>query len=493
MTVTTDAALSREPHLDRLHERSGRLGRNLADAYREQIDAALADRGALGRHVEANLDEALLAETTERIERSGVQYLYYMLPTLGSRTVAKMVPAKHLVRNLEKGISFHRTALSDLQLDLRGELIGGGVEAKEFVGVPQPETFQQLPWDREVGRIFCAAYEPDHLPEVGGRPLATDSRAHMRRAHRLFRDTFGLSMRSGTEPEMVWAGESIAPKLVPGHSPAYQVENLEVMRPIFKRLEEYATALGFDMIEGDYEDKGQIELNWMFDEIERSCDRLVTYRQICSQVAREFGVEASFMPKPYPGSMGNGCHHNISLWDEEDRNVFMVDGVRELHVSQIARWAIGGVLAHAPGMMLVMASTVNSYKRFWDPGQFAPARANWGLDDRSAMVRISANGRAEVRVPDAAVNPYLSHALLVAAMADGIGNRIEPPEPGSGAQALPLSLGEAIEAFRADRGLLATLPGQLSEVYLRMKSDEWARFCGAVTEWEFEQYWQAIP
>ena len=483
----------REPHVEHLRSRTIDSGRSLTDVYHDAVDAALTDNGALDRHRTANLADDTVAELTERIERAGVKYLYYMLPTLGSRTVAKMVPAKHVVRNLEKGISFHRTALSDLQSDIHGNLIGGGIEAKEFVGLPQPETFQQLPWDGEVGRIFCAAYEPDHLTTVGGRPNALDSRANMHRTHQLLKDVFGLTMKSGTEPEMVWSGSSIEPKLVPGHSPAYQVENLEVMRPIYKRLEEYATALDFDMIEGDYEDKGQIELNWMFDDIERTADRLVTYRQICSQVAREFGVQASFMPKPYLGSMGNGCHHNISLWDDEGTNAFVTPGVTELHMSQLGRWAIGGILEHAAGMMLVMASTVNSYKRFWDPGQFAPARANWGLDDRSSLVRISANGRAEVRVPDSAVNPYLSHALLIAAMADGIGNRIEPPRAGDAGVALPLSLGEAIDAFRADEYLQRSLPEQLAETYLEMKADEWARYCGSVSQWEFDQYWQAIP
>lgn len=483
----------KEPHVEKLQTQAIQLGRSLTDVYQERSESALTDNGAFTRHQETNLSDESVERIKEQIERSGVKYLYYMLPTLGSRTVAKLVPAKHIVRNLEKGISFHRTALSDLQTDIFGTLIGGGVEAKEFVGLPQPETLQQLPWDHEIGRIFCAAYEPEHLGEVGGRPLAIDARANMHRTHQLMKDTFGLTMKSGTEPEMVWAGKSIEPNLVPGHSPAYQVENLEMMRPIFKRLEEYATALDFDMIEGDYEDQGQLELNWMFDDIELTADRLVTYRQICSQVAREFDVQASFMPKPYLGSMGNGCHHNISLWDEQGRNSFVIDGVTELHMSQLGRWAIGGILKHAPGMMLVMASTVNSYKRFWDPGQFAPARGNWGLDDRASMVRISANGRAEVRVPDAAVNPYLSHALLIAAMADGIGNQIEPPAEGSLGEIMPMSLGEAIDAFEADKYIQRSLPDQLSSVYLDMKKDEWARYCGALTEWEFKQYWQAIP
>lgn len=493
VTENTKTAEHQEPNVERLHQEQKTLGRSLTDIYNDRVSQTLGDNGAFDRHQAETMTDESIEEIKEKIERSGVEYLYYMLPTLHSRTVAKMVPAKHIVRNLEKGISFHRTALSDLQTDIFGNLIGGGVEAKEFVGLPQPETFQQLPWDGQVGRIFCTAFEPPHLPEVGGRPLAVDSRANMHRTHQLLKDTFGLTMKSGTEPEMTWKGDSIEPVLIPGHSPAYQVENLETMRPIYKRIEEYATALGFDMIEGDYEDRGQIELNWNFDDIERTADRLVIYRQICSQVAHEFGVEASFMPKPWNGSMGNGCHHNISLWDESGTNTFEVEGVRELHMSQLGRWAIGGILKHAPGMMLIMASTVNSYKRFWDPGQFAPARADWGLDDRGSMVRISANGRAEVRVPDSAVNPYLSHALLVAAVADGIGNQIEPPEPGARGERLPLSLGEAIEAFREDEYIAQSLPEDMSKLLLELKSDEWARYCGAITEWEFKQYWRAIP
>lgn len=494
--MTTDIAIDlptgHEPVIDQLHQASRTAGKSLTSIYQEQVSSAMTDRGAFYRHQSSNLAEETVAKLTEQIRRSGVKYIYYMIPTLKSRTVAKMVPAKHIVRNLERGINFHRTAISDLQDDIFGNLIGG-TDSKEFVALPVPDTFQQLPWDKELGRIFCTTYEPPHLPEVGGRPLATDSRANLLRTHQLMKDVFGLTMKSGTEPEMTWRGGSIEPVLIPGHSPAYQVENLEGMRPIYKRIQEYATALDFDMIETDYEDQGQIECNWNFDDVELTSDRLVTYRQICSQVAREFNVEASFMPKPYVGSMGNGCHHNVSLWDNDGNNAFVIDGVEELHMSQLGRWAIGGVLKHAPGMMLVMSSTVNSYKRFWDPGQFAPARADWGLDDRESSVRISANGRAEMRIPDASVNPYLSHSVLLAAMADGIGNHIEPPAPGAAGDALPMTLGEAIDAFKADDFIQASLPGQLASLYSELKGDEWARYCGAVTEWEYNQYWQAIP
>lgn len=492
MTTQTMASGSSEAAISNIEAEEARTGLNLTEVYQKRMAEDLGDRTALDRHTERNLADDTIEELKEKIERSGVKYIYYQLPTLHSRTVAKMVPAKHIVRNLERGVSFQRSALMDMQNDIFGNLIGG-IDTKEFVSLPNPETFEQLPWDHEVGRMFCSAYEPNHLPEIGGQLQALDSRGNLHRTHQVIKDIFGLTLKSGTEPEMTWEGESIEPNVVPGFSPSYQVANLESMRPIYMRVHEYATALGFDMIESDYEDPGQIELNWNFDDVELTADRLVTYRQICAQVAGEFGVEASFMPKPRLGEMGNGCHHNISLWDGEDNNALIIEGKEELHMSQLGQWAIGGILKHAPGMMLIMASTVNSYKRFWDPGQFAPVLADWGLDNRGTMIRVSSNGRAEVRVPDAAVNPYLSHALLLTSIADGIGNRIEPPAMNSGGVELPRTLGEAIEAYKADDYIQQSLPADLATMYAVLKEDEWARYCGIITDWERRQYWRAIP
>lgn len=457
---------------------------------------ALADKTAFDRHQEANLRPEVVAELGKKIEASGVKYIYYMIPTLGARTVAKVVPAKHFERMLKKGIAFHRTALTDLQTSREGELIGGGVAAHEFWGLPEPETFQVLPWDTEVGRIFCTAYDPPHLGEEGGRLVPLDTRALLRVAHAGFTERTGLELRSGLEPEMTWVGPGIEIVSKEDQSPAYQVENLEKMRPIFKKVISYAQDLDLDMIQGDYEDEGQIELNWDYDYADLTAQRMTIYRQICKQVAREMGVEASFMAKPYNGKMGNGCHHNLSLW-RGDENV-IEDGRVELHATEIARNAIAGMLLHTPGSMLVMGSTVNSYKRYWDAGQFAPSGADWGLDTRGVAIRISANGRMEYRLPDASVNPYLSHLYLLAAIERGIEEQLDPGDPGQPSEDLqkvvvPNTLGAAIDAFEADEYLMGAVPEELTRIYLQLKKDEWARYCGQITQWEFDQYWEAIP
>jgi len=137
------------------------------------------------------------------------------------------------------------------------------------------------------------------------------------------------------------------------------------------------------------------------------------------------------MPKPTVGAMANGCHHNLSLWRGED-NVFADPGNTTLHVSETARHALGGILRHSRGMQALLAPTVNSYARYWDVGQFAPAVVNWGFDNRTCAVRVSASGRLEYKLPDASVNPYISHAAVIEAIADGLEQRIDPGPPESG-------------------------------------------------------------
>jgi glutamine synthetase len=457
---------------------------------------------ALDRHREENARAGALDAIKEAITENGVEYVYYQAVTITGRVVGKVVPVGHLDRIVVCGVQQHRSAVSNLQSDRSGQLLGGGTEAAEYTAVPDLDTFAVLPWDRSIGRFFCRLYEPDHRARDAGAPLATDTRGLLKRLGADFTARTGLELRTGTEPEMTWEGPGLEAVFRPGSSPSYHIEHLERYRSIYQKVISYSRALGLDMIEGDYEDGGQLELNWMFDHADLTADRLVTYRQVCKQVARELGVSASFMPKPATGMMGNGCHHNFSLW-RDDVNILAEPGRTELHLTDEGRHALGGVLQHSAGAMAILGPTVNSYKRYWDTGQFAPSRIDWGLDNKTCTVRLSANGRLEYKLPDAMVNPYLSHAVLVAAIQDGLKNRLDPGEPtvSSSYQSplpelfgkLPLSLGVALDAFEADTYLIETLGAELCTLYLAYKRDEWARFCAAVTDWERNLYWEDLP
>jgi glutamine synthetase len=446
------------------------------------------------------------AGVAAQVRESGVEQIYYQFVTLSGRVMAKVVPARHVTRNLEKGVQFHGSAITDLVSDRHGNLIASGPDAEEFLALPDASTFAVLPWDPQLGRFYCNLYRRRDAAVDPGAPHPACVRTTLRRAHAGFQEATGFALRSGCEPEMSWFGDGLEPHTPPNGSPAYHVGALEMMRPVVQRVTAYAQALGLDMIEGDYEDTGQLELNFQYDVCEHTCDRLITFRLICAQVARELGVIASFMPKPTVGAMANGCHHNLSLW-RDGENVFAEPGRTELHLSEIARHALGGLLEHAPGMLAVLAPTVNSYARYWDAGQFAPAAANWGFDNRTCAVRVSASGRLEFKLPDAAVNPYLSHTVVLAAIADGLSRRIDPGSPQQrssydgdvAAEAdsrfgqLPRTLGEALAALAGDAVVRGALPGPLYDAFVAARGDEWERFCGAVTDWHREMYLQSIP
>jgi glutamine synthetase len=258
------------------------------------------------------------------------------------------------------------------------------------------------------------------------------------------------------------------------------------------------------MIQGDHEDApGQLELNFMFDHADKTADRLTTYRQICRQVGRELGAFACFMPKPFMGVSANGCHHNISLW-EGDTNRFMPEGDDPQMPGQIGLWAIGGMLKHLSALAAITAPTVNSYRRYADAGFWAPIFADWGFQNRTTALRISAPGRFEYRSVDSAVNPYLSFAAMLVAMKDGIDNKIDPGPPeerniyeairgGKDVARIPIHFGEALDALEADELIQSAMPGDMYRVFMHYKRDEWERFLSTVSDWDINEYLDILP
>jgi glutamine synthetase len=108
------------------------------------------------------------------------------------------------------------------------------------------------------------------------------------------------------------------------------------------------------------------------------------------------------------------------------------------------------------------------------------------MEDKTCTVRLSGNGRLEYKLPDSAVNPYLSHALLLAQIEDGLNNETDPD--GVAVQTIPRTLGDAIQHFAEGKFVKASLTPEVASLLIALKGDEWARFCGAVTDWERDMY-----
>ncbi len=206
---------------------------------------------------------------------------------------------------------------------------------------------------------------------------------------------------------------------------------------------------------------------------------------------------ATFMAKPFDDEGGSGFHLHISLVDDSGKNVFG-DPEGAYGLSDVGRHAIAGVLAHAPALAALLNPTINSYKRF-GPDTLAPWLIDWGLDNRSAMVRIPPErgeaSRMEVRLGDATSNPYLATAALCAAIYLGIRDQLPLAAPLEGygyntdaSAMLPMRLSDALDAFEADKELGEALGDYFVKAFLAFKRDEVSRFERFVTDWEFREY-----
>jgi len=166
--------------------------------------------------------------------------------------------------------------------------------------------------------------------------------------------------------------------------------------------------------------------------------------------------------------------------------------------------AIGGVVKNLQALTAIGCSTVNSYRRLWDTGFWAPVFADWGFQNRTTGLRVSAPGRFEYRSVDSMVNPYLMGSTLLAAMDDGIDNNVNPGEPeerniyeaikqGKQVKKLPLSLGEALEHLESSEVVRRGMPGEMYRLFHEYKYDEWARFMSTSTDWDNEMYMECLP
>lgn len=484
----------------------------------------------LDKHLAKKGRAELVKEVRAKINATGVEYIYFQFISVTGRIVGKGIPADHWESVAEKGFQLVYGSTANLFIDRHKNYIGYGAEASELVGIPDPETFVQLPWDKRIGRVFCTCFRNREERVNPGGHLTSDCRGNLAIIHEQFQKDHGLHLRHGCEPEMMWLRKG--PDGLPhgGFSKpnCYHIDQFESLRPVFMKVIEYSRAMGLDIIQGDHEDApGQLELNFMYDYAEKTCDRLVTYRQICAQVAREFDLIACFMPKPFMGVSASGCHHNLSLWKGgEDKavqmgqkefagmkqnfeyrkggeNTFMPEKGQS-KPGPIGQYCIGGVIAHVGALTAIGSSTVNSYRRLWDTGFWAPVYADWGYQNRTCALRISAPGRFEYRSVDSAVNPYLMAGALLKSFDDGIKRKLDPGEPeerniyeamkaGKKVKKLPLSLGDALAELDKDEVVKSAMPDEMYRVYTHYKRDEVERFMATVTNWDLETYWDCLP
>ncbi|MBI5290031.1 MAG: glutamine synthetase [Chloroflexi bacterium] len=368
---------------------------------------------------------------------------------------------------------------------------------------PDLQTFRVVPWEPSTAAVVCDAYTEQ------GDLLAQSPRTVLRRVIDRGR-TMGFEPAMAVELEFRIFREdqeSLREKrysdlrpLNPGYN-CYSISHASIDDDVVGSLRRYMDAYGIE-VEGYNREHGEgmYEMNLRYEGALEAADRGMLFKSGAKEVLAQAGAVPTFMAK-YSDEM-DGCsgHIHQSLW-HGGSNAFW-DTADEHHMSARMRAYLGGALKTMPELFALYAPNVNSYKRYVS-GSWAPTTATWGIDNRTAALRVITGSagaiRIETRVPGADVNPYLGFAACLAGGLHGIEHGLKPPAPlqsdvysVAGLPPLPRTLEQAIDLFEHSAVAREFFGDAFVDHYVKMRRWEIEKHRRAVTAWERARYFEQV-
>ena len=445
-----------------------------------------------------------------RLDELGADFLWLVYHDYSGLGRAKAVTRDRLADAVEHGVTWAR---ANWNIAINDHLIpepGFAADSGDFIARPDPATLVPVPYRERVAQALSI------LADETGQPWDGDPRGRLR-AQVVALAERGFEAQVAFETEFLLARPIADDAWTPAdRGRMFTVDELEARWTWSVRMLDALAVMGIPLHQFAKEyGMGQYELSLLPADPVTAVDRFVLARQAIKALARDDGMVATFMPKPFADLPGNGLHVHISLWLPGQIDA-TADPADDAGLSEVGRAAVAGLLAHGRAQAALGSPTANSYKRLL-PGSWAPAHVCWAEGNRAALVRIPGRGaarRLEYRSGDASASPYLHLAGLLAAIVDGIARRQTPPPPvagdighltdeeaaAKGATRLPQSLGEALDALEEDEVLRTMLGPTIDEHYRAVKRYELAcadeAGAGApgteVTEWERRTYLEPL-
>lgn len=399
---------------------------------------------------------------------------------------AKMVPSASISQTQTSGAGFAGYAS---WLDM-------SPADSDLIALPDPGSIFKLPWQPEIAWI-ASNLSMDGLPVGQGPRNALSTLIYEA-------EKSDLHFKTGVEPEfflLTPEGDKISDIADTSAKPCYDQDAILRRYHVISEICDHLLTLGWEPYQNDHEDaNGQFEINWKYDDALRTADKHTFFKFLVKSVAQKHGYRATFMPKPFANLTGNGCHVHLSGWSVKSGTNLFLDQKNENGLSELAKYFLAGVLAHARSMCAFTNPTVNSYKRI-TPGTtasgstWAPNRISWSGNNRTHLIRVPDAGRIEIRVPDGAANPYLLQAAIISGGLLGINKKLAPPQrddcnmyltEDSNAPTLPNSLASALNFLENDTEFQKSIGLDLSEAFLKLKHIEWHTYLQHYSAWERE-------
>ena len=439
-------------------------------------------------------------EKIEHAQESGIRFVQLQFTDIIGAVKAVTIPIHQLEGSVRHGTWFDGSSIEGFTRI---------AESDQYL-MPDMSTFSEIPWQRADGprgtaRVICDVFTPN------GEAFAGDPRFVLRRQVERARK-LGYIVNTGPELEFFLfrrdADGRIAP--LPHDQAGYFDFSTDLAQEIRQDMVDALEAFGIRVEAAHHEVAvGQHEIDFEYADALRTADNAITFKFALKAIAQQHGLYATFMPKPIYGINGSGMHTHQSLWSLADERNSFADADNPYGLSDVARSYMAGILAHARGMIAVLAPLVNSYKRLV-PGYEAPTYLTWGRTNRSALIRVpkvspgkSIEGtRVEVRCPDPSSNTYLAFAAMIAAGLDGVERGLQLGDPveeslfemdaatiaAKGIRELPGTLGEAITELENDSVICEALGDHVLSHFVEAKKAEWDEYRTQVSAWEVERY-----
>ncbi len=436
------------------------------------------------------------APTVESIvegwRKQGVRKVRFELPDMHGTSRSKIVPLDHVESYVRTGLNMYG---GTVVLDSRSDIVPGTLYNEEIGYADQflradPKTAAIVPWADATARMICDAFWSD------GRPLEAAPRHVFRRVLDYCHE-FGYELVMGIEPEFYLLDPETRQPLFGGYHIFNTLRNTYV--PVIERIVDEMRTYGIDIITANCEYAGsQWEINFAPGRGMDGPDRAFSFKNGVKELAFREGLVATFMSKPFSDAAGCGAHNHMSLLDKETNENVLADPHGPWGLSTVGQRFIAGQLHHAQAAYALLAPTVNCFKRR-RTHTFSPTNVAWGLDDRTALVRLKGgtpeSRHVENRAPTGLSNPYLVAAALLGAGLLGIEDELalEPPaqvpaEEDLSKPQLPRTAEESLAFLEADPRLVSLLGAEFVSAYCVMRRHELSRFADHVTDWERDEY-----
>jgi len=440
----------------------------------------------------------------DKIKKYDIKYVRLIVVDPHGNPRAMLIPEYQVRESLEHGTAFDGSSIPGF----------ADVNNSDLNLHPDPSTFLVPMWETPgIALMFCYVSNPD------GTPFEGDPRGHLKRTvDELEKKGYGFN--TGPELEYMYVTDNGGTATPFGKGGYFDAPPLDPTEDVKLETLMCLEAAGFQIDRVHHEvAQGQQEINFRYSDALKTADNVILYKLAVKTIAQKHGTTATFMPKPFWGVNGSGCHIHQSIIELETGNNIFNDPESKHGLSKVAIHYIGGLLKHASAMSLIVTPLVNSYKRLV-PHYEAPTYVAWGYANRSAIVRVPlAPGdknkvtRIEYRHPDPSCNPYLASTIMLKAGWEGIEKKIDPPAniqeniyelskkqlKDYGVTYLPEHLGEAVEYFKEDPSMkkilgefmfdnLVELKEKEFEEYMDYTGVEWAASRPKITPWEYEKY-----